>query len=892
MADIKQITRFRFSLWLIALIGVIVPRRLRADWRQEWEAELRYRERMLAEWDRLDRRNKLELLRRSASAFWDALVLQPERWEDEMIQDLRFGVRMLLKNPGFTAVAVLTLALGIGANTAIFSAVNAVLLRSLPYQEAERLVVLWEKSQDNEREIIDAGNWFDWKEQNQVFADIAVFGEGPLPLDWNGEPQEVVVQRMSANLFSVLGVSPMLGRAFAPDESEAGRNLVVMISYDCWQRRFGGDAQVIGRKVNIAGIENTIIGVMQPGFKWSIKKNSGPDLAAEFWWPYPITEQWRQRRGRFLCAVARLKPGVSAEQAQVEMDVIGARLERDYPESNRGYGVSVVPLRSQLAGELRPALLMLMGAVGFVLLIACATVANLLLARAAVRQKEIAVRAALGASRVRVWRQLLTESALLACLGGAAGLMLAAWGVRLLARLSPPELGAWQNIKLDLPTLGFTFVVALLTGLIFGLAPAYTSSRLNLAGALKETGGNSSAGRRQFFHRLFVTAEIALAFVLLVGAGLLLKSFWRLQSVDTGFNARNVLTLRVPLPPRALGRSSGQDGRYTSFFNNLTAMLKSLPGVESVGAISDPPFAGMQTPQGFSVEGRPKNPAAQRNETRLYVADENYFHAMQIRLKSGRLFTPQEVAEPQHVMLINEAFARKYFPDEDPTRRRIVINLRPPLAPARIIGVVADVKQLQLDHEVKPAVYLPIADRPFSRMTIVLRTKGDALALASAAKEAIKSRYSKQPVEDVRTLESMQAASIARHRFNAILLLAFACVAVLLSALGIYGVMAYAVAQRKHEIGVRLALGARPRDILSLVVRQGMRLAFAGVAFGVALGLGLTRALRHLLFNVSATDPATFTLITVLLIGVAFIAIYIPARRATNVDPLTALRHA
>lgn len=807
-----------------------------------------------------------------------------------MFQDLRFGARMLLKNPGFTLIAVFTLALGIGANTAIFSAVNVVLLRSLPYAEAERLVVLWERSQDNEPEIIDAGNFFDWKEQNRVFADMAVFGDASIPLVGDGEPQEVVVQRMSANLFSALGVSPMLGRAFAPDESEIGRNLVVAISYECWQRRFGGDPQILGRKVNLSGIENTIIGVMPPGFKWSISKNSGPGLVAEFWWPYPITEQWRQRRGRFLFAMARLKPGVSVEQAQSEMNVIAARLEREYPAANRGYGVSVVPLRRQLAGELRPALLMLMGAVGFVLLIACATVANLLLARAAVRQKEIAVRAALGASRVRVWRQLLTESALLVCLGGAAGLLLAAWGIRLLARLSPPELGAWQDIKLDLPALGFTLVIAMLTGVIFGLAPAYTSSRFNLAGALKDAGQNSGAGRRQFFHRLFVTAEIALAFVLLVGAGLLLKSFWRLQSVDTGFNARNVLTFRVPLPPRAIGQSSGQDSRYTSFFNDLTSQLKALPGVESVGAISAPPFAGLQTPQTFSIEGRPENPAGQRNETRLYVADENYFHAMQITLKSGRLFTPQEARESQRVVLINEAFARKYFPDEDPTRSRVVIHQRPPYVPARIIGVVADTKQLQLDHEVKPAVYLPVADMPFSRMTFVLRTKGDALALASAAKEAIKSRYPKQLVEDVRTLESMLDASIARQRFNAVLLLAFACVAIMLSALGIYGVMAYAVAQRKHEIGVRMALGARPRDVLLLVVRQGMTLAFAGVALGVAAGLGLTRAMRHLLFNVSASDPMTFALITLLLIVVAFIASYIPARGATKVDPLVALR--
>ncbi len=573
------------------------------------------------------------------------------------------------------------------------------------------------------------------------------------------------------------------------------------------------------------------------------------------------------------------------------MNAIGARLEREYPDANRGYGVNVVPLRQQLAGEIRPALLMLMGAVGFVLQIACATVANLLLARAGVRQKEMAVRAALGAGRGRILRQLLTESALLACSGGGAGLILAAWSIKLLVRIRPPELGNWQNVQLDLLVLGLTFAIALLAGVIFGLAPAHSASRFNLTGALKETGQSSGAGRSQSFHRLFITAEIALAFVLLVGAGLLLKSFWRLQSVETGFNARNVLTMRVPLPPRTIGQSSSQDGRMINFFNDLVERLKALPGVESVGAISDPPFVGLDIPQGFSIEGRLENPAAQRNATRLYVTDENYFHAMQIRLKRGRHFTPQEATESQRVMLINEAFARKYFPNEDPTRHRVAIHLRPPFVPAQVIGVVADAKQLQLDQEVKPAVYLPVADMPFSRMTFVLRTKGDALALASAAKEAIKSRYPKQQVEDVRTLESLMGASIARQRFNALLLLAFACVAILLSALGIYGVMAYAVAQRKHEIGVRLALGAQPRNVLLLVVRQGMMLALIGVALGVAAALGLTRLMTGLLFNVRATDPATFVGISLLLLCVAFLAAWFPARSAAKVDPLVALRH-
>src|SRR5262245_41158198 len=432
-------------------------------------------------------------------------------------QDLRYGARMLLKNPGFTLIAICTLALGIGANTAIFSVMNAVLIRSLPYAQDERLVILWGKSQDNAQERIDQGNFFDWKEQNSVFADMAAFYDMRMNLTGDVEPEEIPGQRITANLFSVLGINPILGRTFTLDDNTAGRNFVIVISYNLWQRRFGGDPQVIGRKLILHNFETTIIGVMPPDFKWHIEKNSATGQPAELWWPLPISDLSRKGRFRNLTAVARLKPGVTIERAQLGMELIGARLEQQYPDSNRGYGVNVVPLRRELAGEIRLALLALMGAVGFVLLIACANVANLLLARAATRQKEIAVRAALGAGRGRIVRQLLTESALLACLGGAAGLALAVWGVKLLASISPPELTRWQIVQIDATVLGFTFAIALLTGIVFGLAPAYSGSRLDLTETLKETGRSQGAGRNRYLRHLFVIAEIALALVLLVG---------------------------------------------------------------------------------------------------------------------------------------------------------------------------------------------------------------------------------------------------------------------------------------------------------------------------------------------------------------------------------------
>jgi putative ABC transport system permease protein len=806
----------------------------------------------------------------------------------DLWQDLRYGARMLLRQPGFTLIAVLTLGLGIGANTAIFSVVNAVLLRAFPYGDADRLVIMWEKEARNEQNVISPANFFDWREQQSVFTELAAFNDTRNSLSGDGAPEEIVGQVATDNLFSVLGVNALLGRTFTPEDSKPGQNAVVVLSYGLWRRRFGADPNVVGRKVILNAVDHTVIGVMPPDFKWHVRKNSQTGQAAELWTPWAISSGFKQFRGRFICAVARLKNGVTLSQARAEMGVIAARLEERHKQFNRGYSVNLVPLREQFAGEIRRALLVLMGAVGFVLLIACANVANLLLARAASRQKEIAVRAAMGANRGRIARQLLTESVLLAALGGGAGLLLAWLGASALVKLSPPELGDFQNVEISVPVLGFTFVMAVLTGVIFGLAPAFEASNIKLNDTLKEAGRSlAGASRSQRLRGALVVAEVALALVLLVGAGLLTRSFLRLQGVETGFNARKVLTMRVALP----SSSYNDDAKRINFFTQALERMRTLPGVEAVGAINFTPFLGLGSSTGFDIEGRSKSSPDQADGgTGVCITDQNFFRALQIPLKRGRLFTEQEVREQRNVVVINEALARKYFPNEDPLGKRIKIMMRPPHTPTEIIGVVEDMKHTQLDRAAEPMSYWPIAQLPYPFMTFVLRARGDATAVTAAARNVIQTLDPQQPVGEARTLDSLVGNSIARQRFNTLLLAVFAVVALSLSAIGIYGVMSYSVTRRTHELGVRVALGASARDVLKLVLRQGMKLALAGVGIGLLGALALTRLLKTLLFGVSATDPLTFALIALSLALVALLACYLPARRATKVDPMAALR--
>ena len=803
-------------------------------------------------------------------------------------QDLKYGARMLAKSPGFTLVAVVALALGIGANTAIFSVVNAVLLRALPYRDADKLVIVWEKSQKNDQNVANPANFIDWSEQNSVFSEMAAIADQNAVMVGDGDPEEIPSQFATTNLFSMLGVDALLGRTFTADDGKPDQPRVVVISYGLWQRRFGADPAIIGRALNINRAEATVIGVMPAGFKWHIRKGSLTAKSAEMWAPWVITNEIRTRRGRYMTVAARIKPDVTFEQARSEMNAIGARLEEQYHDFNANWGVNVVPLRTQFTGEIRPALLVLLGAVGFVLLIACANVANLLLARASARQKEMAVRAAIGADRWRIIRQLLTESVLLAGLGGAAGLLLAWWGTDLLVSLSPRELADLQQVRINVPVLGFTLAVSLLTGMIFGMAPAFEATRFNLHESLKEGGKNIGGGARS--HRLrgaFVVAEIALALVLLVGAGLLVRSFRRLQSVDPGFNAKNLLTMRLSLP----SRKYDNDRKRIDFFRQAIDSIRSLPGVEAAGATNFLPFAGPHAGTLVEIEGRPKLPPGQGLTTGSCVTDLNYFDAMQIPLKRGRLFTEQEATEMRHVVVVNEEFARKNLPGEDPLGKRVTIYMKEDNVPCEIIGVVGDSKHKGLDSEVEPMAYWPHSELGYSFMTIVIRTRRDAAGIAPAARQVIQKLDSEQPVADVRTMENLLADSVARARFSTLLLTVFAVVALVLAAVGIYGVMSYAVTQRTHEIGIRMAMGAQATDVLKLIVKKGLTLIMCGVGIGLGAALALTQIMSSLLYGVSATDPLTFGAISVLLALAALLACYLPARRAAKVDPMIALRY-
>ena len=808
-----------------------------------------------------------------------------------LIKDIRFALRSLLKRPAFTLISVITLALGIGAGTAIFSVVHAVLLRSLPYGSADRLVMVWEDTHrtggkaDN---VINLGNFFDWKEQNHVFEDMAAFFDLSAKLTGDGEPAEVPSQIATPNLFSVLGVNAIMGRTFLPDDGRPNQPDVVVLSYGLWQTRFGGDQHVIGRHLIMNNHDVTVVGVLPMDFTLHIAKNSMSNKPAELWRPWQVSDDLRKRLGRFALAVARLKPGVTLGEAQVEMNTIAARLEKEYPDFDTNAGVNLVPLRTQFSGEIRKALLILLGAVGFVLLIACANVANLLLARGVSRQKEFGVRAALGAGRARIVRQLLTESLILAMLGGVLGLLLAWQGTDLLVALSPPELLGPSRVGLNTPVLLFTLGVSVLTGIIFGLVPAFETTRFDLHESLKEGGKNIGGSARS--HRLrgaFVVAEIALALVLLIGAGLLIRSFRHLQSVDPGFNARNVLTMSVNLPAWKYDTSR----KTVDFVKQAVSQLQTLPDVEAVGAINYLPFNGPHAGTLVEIEGRPKPPPGQGLSTGVCVTDANYFHAMNIPLRQGRLFNEQEATEERHVVIVNEAFARKNLPGEDPLGKRVTIYMKDQNVPTEIIGVVADSKHLSLDGEAEAMAYWPHPELSYPFMTFVIRTRGEATNVTGAARNVIHRLDPQQPIGDVSTMERLLAKSIAGSRFNTVLLTVFAFVALALAAVGTYGVMSYAVTQRTHEFGIRMALGAGTLDLLQLVLRRGMTLAIVGVLVGLVGAFALTRLMTSLLFEVKPTDAITFVAVSFSLIAVALLACYIPARRATKVDPLVALRY-
>ncbi|HEY7184693.1 MAG TPA: ABC transporter permease [Blastocatellia bacterium] len=871
MSDLTRTTRFRFWIWLIRAIGVIVPRRLRANWRQEWEAELRYRESLITQWDKLDWRNKLALLWHSAGAFADALWLQPKRLEDQMFQDLRFGARMLMKKPGFTLIAVVTLALGIGANTAIFSVVNAVLLRSLPYQRADELVAVYSTNTRDEGEgPISPVTYLNLKNQNSVFSEMAAFDNRgwAANLTGGGEPERLQGYKVSANFFHWLGVAPALGRAFVAEEDRPGNNRVVVLSHEIWQRRFGGDAGLIGRSINLNGGDYTVIGVMPADFRY---------LKTDVWTPLAWTPADEKFDAGCLEVGARLKTGVSVEQARSEIDSLYIHQLNNPKSESR---VSLKPLQKILTENVKQMLWILFAAVGFVLLIACANVANLSLARASVRHRELAIRAALGAGRLRVVRQLLVESAMLAVLGGACGLLLAHWGIRFLVGGLPEYLGLTNShvalLKLDVRALCFTFALAFLTTIIFGLLPALQSSRVNLNETLKEGGRGEAQGRGQNRLRsLLVVSEIALAMILLIGAGLMLKSFWRLSHVDPGFSPAGALTAQVDPTYKEFDE-------VVEFYRRLLERVSAMPGVQCVGIINS-----LGSSWNFTIEEHPPIPRERQPGASHNQVSGDYFRAMGIPLRAGRFFNDRDVKGAPLVAIIDETLARRHFPNENPIGK----HLRWMNASREIVGVVGAAKTYSLSEEIYPHIYLPYQQDNWWSMTLVVRAQaGDPANLIPALRRELAAINPDLPLHSFKLLEESVSEWNAADRFYAFLMAIFAALAALLSAIGIYGVMSYAMTQRTHEIGVRMALGAESRHVLKLVLKQGMLLALAGVALGLIASYWLTRLMTKMLFEVSPTDLPTFVVITFLLTGVALLACCIPARRATKVDPLVALR--
>ncbi|MFP5264635.1 MAG: ABC transporter permease [Blastocatellia bacterium] len=804
---------------------------------------------------------------------------------ETLIQDLRYGLRAMLKSRGFTAVAIIALALGIGANTAIFSVVNTVLLRPLPFKDPDRLVAVIETKLPQFPEFTASpGNFIDWQKQNTVFEQIEAVRQLAYNLSGAGEPERIRSARVTAGMFDMLGIKPAQGRGFLPEEDQAGHENVAVISHALWQRRFGGDPNVLSQTMTLNAQSYTIIGVMPPGVEF-------PDRNTELWTPMAFTSQQSQQHGsHFISVSGRLKPGATLDQAQTEMSTIAGRLAEQYPNSNAGWDVKILPMQDYQVRDIKPALVVLLCAVALVLLIACANVANLLLARATAREKEMAIRAALGAGRFRIARQLLTESLLLAVIGGGAGLVLAVWGIDALLALAPEGLPRVKDVSIDSGAMMFTLAISLLTGLVFGLAPVLQASHPNLNESLKEGGKGSSGGpRRQRIRNALVVIEVSMALVLLVGAGLMFRSFVRLQQVSPGFNPANALMVAISLPQ---GKYQ-QPAQQKAFFDEVIENVSALPGVVSVGATESLPMSGDYV-YGFEIEGRPPAAPGEDISTNYYSVTPDYFRAMGIQLLRGRLFTDRDRDGAQRVAIINESMAKRIFPDEDPIGKRIALS-NESTAYREIVGIVNDVKQYGLAEATPLQTYEPFAQKPFSSMLLVVRGANDPSSLGGAIRSQVFAVDKDQPVSRIITLEELVSGSVARQRFAMVLFAIFAGVAMALAGVGLYGVMSYSVTQRTHEIGIRMALGAQPGDILRVVIRQGATLALIGIAIGLAGAFVLTKlvssVLSGLLFGVSSTDALTFTVIPVILLGVALGASYAPARRAAKADPLVALRH-
>ncbi|HEU0254092.1 MAG TPA: ABC transporter permease [Pyrinomonadaceae bacterium] len=830
-----------------------------------------------------------------------------------LFHDLRFGMRMMVRNPMFTLIAIVTLALGIGANTAIFSVVDAVLLRPLPYPAADRLVFLWSTwvSQGVPTGGSALPDYHEWRDRNKVFESLGAFYYGDFNLSATGEsPERIQGALVSTNFFQTLQVSPALGRLFTAEEEQFGRHRVVLLSDNLWQRRFAGASDVVGRQIRLGGESFTVAGVMPRGMPFF---DNVPEV--ELWTPmsFAPNDGMATRNNHFINIVGRLKPGVNAAQAQSDVSAIALAIEQVEP-GNKGLGTAIVPLQEQLSGDSRTALLVLLGAVAFVLLVACVNVANLLLARASARSKELAIRASLGASRARIVRQVMIECLPLALIGGVCGVLLATWGIELISSLLPDSLPRGNTIGVNARVLVFTFALAVLTMLIFGLLPAFQSARTDLRDSMSEGGGSGIGTRKQHrVRRLLIVAEVALALVLLVGSGLMLRTFLKLRQVDIGFDAHNVITMRVPLPdakyPIPINAQDPTEPAGLPFFDQLLERVSVIPGVQSATVATRLPLGGGdEWGKFFSIEGRPA--PASLDEVplvRFALISSDYFRTLGIPVREGRVFSDNDKGNSQPVAIVNETLAKRFFPNESPIGKTIWMgspeHLLPPDAQTpenrfirrQIVGVVGNVKGRSLNQESPPQVYAPFTQHRregwANALTLAVQTTTPPETVVGAIREQVRLLDPDQPITQVRTVDQMLSRALSETRFSLWLLALFAMLGLLLAAIGIYGVMVTAVTQRTHEIGLRMALGARGRDVLWLVIRQGMFPVLIGVGVGLAAAIGLTRLMSTLLYEVSATDPLTLALITVLLTIVALIACYIPARRATKVDPLVALRY-
>jgi putative ABC transport system permease protein len=802
------------------------------------------------------------------------------------LQDLRYAFRTLLKKPGFTLIATLTLALGIGGCTAIFTVVDAALLRSLPYKSPEQLYHLWERTPQQEFSLREFSypDYLDYQ-KNSVFEEIAGYTGGGGILSGNGESERIFSPRATANFFSMLGVEPVVGRTFRAGEDQPGAERVTVLTYGMWQRKFGGAPSVIGQVLSINGDNYTIVGVLPATFQFALRQ-------ADLWLPYqPTKSQLTRRFMHGTNVIGRLKQGVRIEQAQAELSVIARRIEQEHKESHAGTGIRLIPLQEQFVGNVRPILWLLLGSVGFVLLIACANVASLLLTRSLSRSKEVAIRTALGASRWRVVQQMLTESILLSVAGGVAGLLIAFWGVQgLVALLPESQLNALpflRSLGIDLRIVGFSFGLSLLTGVAFGLAPALHASRLDLNDLLKEGGRSSTGGARHRLRSALVIAEIAFAVVLLVGAGLMMRSLLRLLDTDIGFKPQNVLTMTMVMP---LAKYREPDAQI-AFQQEIKQRIKALPGVKDAGAVDILPLQGGNTTR-FYIDGEPVPAPGQETEANIRTVDESYFQTLGIRVISGRTFDDRDGQDAQRVVIIGKTIADRMFPGRDPVGRQIrYTGIESP--PELIVGVVADVKITGLDEAIRPVLYSPFRQDPSTATNFVVRTDSAPLSLAGAIRDEVRTLEPQVAVFNVRDMEELidSAPAAFMRRFPAQIIGIFAGIALLLASIGIYGVVSFSVSQQTRDIGVRMALGAPRSAIMGMILRQGLSVVLPGMAVGVVTAMGLTRLLRSLLFEVQPTDAATFAVVLGTLFVLALLACYLPAHRATRVDPMVALRY-